>query len=81
MAVHDVERAIALQPDAPVALPADAGAEHACSRRGRRPAFPIEDDAWDMQERCQRSAWPTPAIAQYEVSRLRAARAGNARTT
>jgi oxygen-independent coproporphyrinogen-3 oxidase len=66
MALHDVERAIALQPQhlSHYQLTLEPNTVFAA----QPPAgIPVEDDAWDMQERCI-EAMAAAGYAQYEVS-------------
>jgi oxygen-independent coproporphyrinogen-3 oxidase len=66
MALHDVERAIALQPQhlSHYQLTLEPNTVFAA----QPPAgIPAEDDAWDMQERCI-EAMAAAGYAQYEVS-------------
>jgi len=66
MALHDVERAVALQPQhlSHYQLTLEPNTVFAAKPpRG----IPAEDDAWDMQERCI-EAMASAGFAQYEVS-------------
>jgi coproporphyrinogen III oxidase-like Fe-S oxidoreductase len=78
MALHDVERAIALQPQhlSHYQLTLEPNTVFA---REAAAGIPAEDDAWDMQERCI-EAMAAAGYAQYEVSAY-AQPAGSARTT
>ena len=66
MALHDVERAIALQPThlSHYQLTLEPNTVFAAKPP---PGIPEDDIAWDMQEACQ-SAMATAGYAQYEVS-------------